>query len=53
MFRGEIGLYNEYVLNVLNIFSETKATSFSHGLGQVFVLLNTVSVDEMDTMTIS
>lgn len=49
----KLASYNEYVLNVLNIFSETKLLLSVVALGQVFVLLNTVSVDEMDTMTIS
>lgn len=44
--------YNEYVLNAHNIFSETKLLLSIVALGQVFVLLNTASEDEMDTMTI-
>ena len=35
-----------------NIFSETKLLLSVVVLGQVFVLLNTASEDEMDTMTI-
>ena len=44
--------YNEYVSSALNIFSETKLLLSVVALVQVFVLLNTPSKDEMDTMTI-
>ena len=49
----KLASHNEYVLNALNIFSETKLLLSVVALGQVFVLLNTASEDEMDTMTIS
>ena len=49
----KLASHNEYVLNALNIFSETKLLLSVVALGQVFVLLNTASEDEMDIMTIS